>query len=69
MQCLWRRIQKLLHASEKNLAFTKLAEDGKTAEHGRVAGIAFPLREKVFLTLFLWIPHIIMNWKDRCWNI
>ena len=52
----------------ENLAFTKLAEDGKLLNMD-VLRHCVPLREKVFLTLFLWIPHIIMNWKDRCWNI
>ncbi len=52
----------------ENLAFTKLAEDGKLLNMDVLQALR-SLEEKVFLTLFLWIPHIIMNWKDRCWNI
>lgn len=52
----------------ENLAFTKLAEDGKLLNMDVLQALR-SLEGKGVLTLFLWIPHIIMNWKDRCWNI
>ena len=69
MQCLWRRIQKLLHVIRENLAFTKLAEDGKLLNMDVLQALRSLEGKGVFDIIFYGSPHIIMNWKDRCWNI
>lgn len=52
----------------ENLAFTKLAEDGKLLNMDVLQALRSLEGKGVFDIIFM-DPHIIMNWKDRCWNI